>query len=149
MCSWPLSTTSTPCRSKSGASDDKAQASIWVDSLIRYRQEGFHPKRTIKICSWDAEEEGLIGSTEWVEAHAEELTHAVAYLNTDVGVAGPNFGASAVPSLKQFVRDVTRQVPSPMTGRAGSSLPRGRVLTSRRLRRPRRRQRPRPGEPAA
>lgn len=79
-------------------------------------QTGWRPKRTIKICSWDAEEEGLIGSTEWAEDHAAQLSHAVAYLNTDVGVSGPDFGASAVPSLKPFVRDVTREVPSPKGG---------------------------------
>jgi len=48
--------------------------------------------------------------------HAKELTHAVAYFNTDVGVAGPNFDASAVPSLQEFVREVTREVPSPKGG---------------------------------
>lgn len=79
-------------------------------------KEGWKPKRKIVICSWDAEEEGLMGSTEWAEMHAKELAHAVAYFNTDVGVAGPNFDASAVPSLKEFVRDVTREVPSPKGG---------------------------------
>jgi N-acetylated-alpha-linked acidic dipeptidase len=79
-------------------------------------KQGWKPKRTVVIASWDAEEEGLIGSTEWVEEHAAELTHAVAYFNTDVGVSGPSFNASAVPSLKEFVRDVTRQVPSPKGG---------------------------------
>jgi N-acetylated-alpha-linked acidic dipeptidase len=77
---------------------------------------GWRPKRTLVFCSWDAEEEGLIGSTEWVEQHAQTLDHAVAYFNTDVGVAGPDFNASAVPSLKQFVRDVTKSVPSPLGG---------------------------------
>ncbi len=77
---------------------------------------GWKPKRTMKICSWDAEEEGLIGSTEWVESHMAQLAHGVAYFNMDVGVSGPNFNASAVPSLKQFVRDVTRLVPSPKGG---------------------------------
>jgi N-acetylated-alpha-linked acidic dipeptidase len=79
-------------------------------------QQGWKPKRTILFGSWDAEEEGLIGSTEWAEGHAEQLVHAVAYFNTDVGVAGPNFDASAVPSLKEFVRDVTKEVPSPKGG---------------------------------
>lgn len=77
---------------------------------------GWRPKRTIIFASWDAEEEGLIGSTEWAEAHAAELTHAVAYFNMDVGVSGPDFEASAVPSLKQFVREVTMQTPSASTG---------------------------------
>ncbi len=77
---------------------------------------GWKPKRRVVLCSWDAEEEGLIGSTEWVEAHMENLDHAVAYFNTDVAVSGPNFDASAVPSLMQFVRDLTQEVPSPAGG---------------------------------
>ncbi|MGI8771726.1 MAG: M28 family metallopeptidase [Acidobacteriaceae bacterium] len=84
-----------------------------VGTLLK---QGWKPKRTIYFCSWDAEEEGLIGSTEWAEDHAQQLAHAVAYFNTDVGVAGPNFDASAVPSLKQFVREVTMEVPSPSGG---------------------------------
>ena len=79
-------------------------------------KQGWRPKRRIVFASWDAEEEGLIGSTEWVEQHAGHLGHAVAYFNTDVAVSGPNFNAAAVPSLKQFVREVTTQVPSPKGG---------------------------------
>ena len=79
-------------------------------------KHGWRPKRTILFCSWDAEEEGLIGSTEWVEQHEQMLQNAVAYFNVDVGVSGPNFSAAAVPSLKQFIRDVTRSVPSPLGG---------------------------------
>jgi N-acetylated-alpha-linked acidic dipeptidase len=77
-------------------------------------KEGWRPKRTIVFCSWDAEEEGLIGSTEWVEQHEKTLEQAVAYFNVDVAVAGPDFSAAAVPSLKQFVRELTRAVPSPL-----------------------------------
>ena len=76
-------------------------------------KEGWKPKRTVIFASWDAEEEGLIGSTEWAEQHAAELKHAAAYFNMDVGVSGPDFNSSAVPSLKEFVREVTREVPSP------------------------------------
>ncbi len=82
-----------------------------IGTLLR---EGWRPKRTMIFCSWDAEEEGLIGSTEWVEQHAKALENAVLYLNVDVAVAGPDFSASAVPSLKQFLRDVTKSVPSPL-----------------------------------
>jgi N-acetylated-alpha-linked acidic dipeptidase len=82
-----------------------------VGALLK---QGWRPKRTIVFCSWDAEEEGLIGSTEWVEQHAKTLEHAVAYFNVDVAVSGPDFSASAVPSLKQFVRELTRSVPSPL-----------------------------------
>ena len=79
-------------------------------------KSGWKPRRTMVFCSWDGEEEGMIGSTEWGEQHGQDLQRAVAYFNMDVGVAGPNFGASAVPALKQFVRDVTKQVPSPRGG---------------------------------
>ena len=78
--------------------------------------QGWRPKRTIVFASWDAEEEGLIGSTEWVEQNEKALERAVAYFNTDVAVAGPDFSASAVPSLKQFLRELTRSVPSPLGG---------------------------------
>src|SRR5579859_7582146 len=79
-------------------------------------KSGWKPKRTLVFGSWDGEEEGLMGSTEWVEQNEEHLKHAVAYFNTDVGVSGPSFNASAVPSLKEFVREVTKQVPSPQGG---------------------------------
>jgi N-acetylated-alpha-linked acidic dipeptidase len=77
---------------------------------------GWKPKRTLIFGSWDAEEEGLIGSTEWGEQHATELANAAAYFNVDVAVAGPKFGASSVPTLKQFIRDVSKAVPSPKGG---------------------------------
>jgi N-acetylated-alpha-linked acidic dipeptidase len=82
-----------------------------IGALLR---EGWRPKRSLVICSWDAEEEGLIGSTEWVEQQGTALDHAVAYFNTDVGVSGPDFSAAAVPSLKQFVREIAQSVASPL-----------------------------------
>ena len=87
-----------------------------VHGLGELLKQGWHPQRTIIIASWDAEEEGLMGSTEWAEQHEKILGDAVAYFNTDVGVSGPSFNASAVPSLKQFVREVTKEVPSPKGG---------------------------------
>ncbi len=84
-----------------------------VGELLR---SGWKPKRTLVFCSWDGEEEGLMGSTEWVEQHEAELRNAAAYFNVDVAVSGTKFGASAVPSLKQFLRDVTKIVPSPKGG---------------------------------
>jgi N-acetylated-alpha-linked acidic dipeptidase len=77
---------------------------------------GWKPKRTIVFGSWDAEEEGLIGSTEWTEQYEKTLQHAVAYFNVDVAVAGSDFSAEAVPSLKQFIREVTQEIPSPKGG---------------------------------
>jgi N-acetylated-alpha-linked acidic dipeptidase len=79
-------------------------------------KSGWKPKRTMVFASWDGEEEGLMGSTEWVEQHEVELRNSPAYFNMDVGVSGPKFGASAVPSLKQFLRDVSKAVPSPKGG---------------------------------
>jgi N-acetylated-alpha-linked acidic dipeptidase len=79
-------------------------------------QHGWHPARTIIIGSWDAEEEGMIGSTEWVEQHSAELEYAVAYFNVDVAVSGPTFSAAAVPSLRQFMREIAAEVPSAAGG---------------------------------
>src|SRR5678816_4063105 len=82
-------------------------------------KQGWQPKRTIILCSWDAEEYGLIGSTEWVEENAAELkANAVAYLNLDAAVSGPHFGASSVPSLWKLIRDVTKDVKDPKTGKS-------------------------------
>jgi N-acetylated-alpha-linked acidic dipeptidase len=80
---------------------------------------GWKPRRTIILCSWDAEEYGLIGSTEWAEQHAPELKEkAVVYLNMDAAVSGPNFGAAGVPSLWKLVRAATRDIKDPKTGKA-------------------------------
>jgi N-acetylated-alpha-linked acidic dipeptidase len=87
-----------------------------VHGLGELIKQGWKPKRRIVIASWDAEEEGLMGSTEWAEQHASHLAHAVAYFNTDVGVSGPDFKSAAVPSLKPFVREISKQVPSPKGG---------------------------------
>ena len=84
-----------------------------VGSLLA---QGWKPRRTMFFCSWDAEEEGLIGSTEWAEEHTKQLAHAVVYINTDAAVSGVHFEASAVPSLKQFIREVTMEVASPKGG---------------------------------
>jgi len=89
------------------------EAARGIGALVK---QGWRPRRTIVLAAWDAEEQGLIGSTEWVEGNARELANAVAYFNVDSAVSGPDFGASAVPSLKQFVRDVAKAVPSPKGG---------------------------------
>jgi N-acetylated-alpha-linked acidic dipeptidase len=87
-----------------------------VHGMGELLKSGWRPKRTIVLGSWDAEEEGLIGSTEWGEQHESELAGAAAYFNMDVAVSGPKFGAASVPSLKQFLRDVAKSVPSPKGG---------------------------------
>ncbi len=87
-----------------------------VHGINELLKSGWKPKRTLIFASWDGEEEGLMGSTEWAEQHEANLANAAAYFNMDVADSGPKFGASAVPSLKQFVRDVTKAVPSPRGG---------------------------------
>lgn len=102
-----------------GAADPGSGTAAMLEtarSLGELVRTGWKPRRTIVMCAWDAEEPGLIGSTEWVEAHRAELqAKAVAYINTDVGVTGPNFAASATPSLDDVVRDATRDVQDPET----------------------------------
>jgi N-acetylated-alpha-linked acidic dipeptidase len=102
-----------------GAVDPNSGTAAMLEAVHGFGElarQGWRPKRTIVFASWDAEEEGLVGSTEWVEQNAKALERAVAYFNTDVGVAGPDFSAAAVPSLKEFLRELTRSVPSPQGG---------------------------------
>lgn len=76
---------------------------------------GWKPKRTIIYAAWDAEEQGLIGSTEWVEQHAEELRQkAAVYINTDSNGRG-FLGVGGSHSLEKFINDVARYVPDPQT----------------------------------
>jgi len=82
-------------------------------------KSGWKPGRSIILCSWDAEEQGLIGSTEWAEENAAELKEkAVAYLNMDVAVSGPNFGASSVPSMWKLIHSAAQEVKDPKTGKS-------------------------------
>jgi N-acetylated-alpha-linked acidic dipeptidase len=102
-----------------GAVDPNSGTSAMLEAVHgvgELLKSGWKPKRTLIFASWDGEEEGLIGSTEWVEQHESELAKSPAYFNMDVAVSGPKFGASAVPSLKEFIRDVTKVVPSPKGG---------------------------------
>jgi N-acetylated-alpha-linked acidic dipeptidase len=83
-------------------------------ALAEEARAGHRPKRTIAFATWDAEEWGLVGSTEYVEDDSLRLTRdAVAYLNLDVSADGPNFGAAGSPSLRAVLRDITRVVSQP------------------------------------
>jgi N-acetylated-alpha-linked acidic dipeptidase len=69
-------------------------------ALGELKKQGMRPRRTMVICSWDGEEVGLTGSTEWGEQFADELRkNQVAYLNVDSSASGPDLSASGVPSL--------------------------------------------------
>jgi N-acetylated-alpha-linked acidic dipeptidase len=78
-------------------------------------KQGWRPQRTIVYAAWDAEEPALLGSTEWVEHHGDELRQkAVVYINTDSSGRG-FLGAGGSHSLEQFVNTVAREVEDPDT----------------------------------
>ena len=83
-----------------------------LGELVR---QGWKPRRTIIYAAWDGEEPALLGSTEWVEAHADELsTKAVAYLNTDTNGRG-YLDMAGSHSLQRFINDVARDIEDPET----------------------------------
>jgi N-acetylated-alpha-linked acidic dipeptidase len=81
-------------------------------------KNGWKPRRTLMYASWDAEEYGLVGSTEWAEANADELKKkAVLMLNVDSAVSGHEVGFSGVPSLRDFVLEAAGSITDVRTGR--------------------------------
>ena len=106
-----------------GASDPLSGASSLLEAartLSLLRKQGWQPKRTIVFALWDAEEFGLIGSTEWAEKHQSDLSQkAVVYLNSDTNSQG-TFSASGSHTLETFMSQVMRDVRDP--GAAGKTL---------------------------
>lgn len=101
-----------------GGAADPNSGSASLNEVIRSfgkaLKAGWKPQRTIVFGSWDGEEYGLLGSTEWVEEYYPWLSEsAIAYINVDVGALGSSFGASAAPVLNKAIYDITSQVPSP------------------------------------
>jgi N-acetylated-alpha-linked acidic dipeptidase len=88
-------------------------------ALGQLKKQGTRPRRTVIVCSWDGEEVGLTGSTEWGEQFADELRKkAVAYLNVDSSASGPDFDGSAVASLAPMLVETTHSLQDP----SGKSL---------------------------
>ena len=86
-------------------------------------REGWRPRRTIVLCSWDGEEYGLLGSTAWGETHASFLSDkAVAYLNVDVGVSGQNLSVHVSGLLSDVVRGAIQAVTDPASGKPLSEV---------------------------
>jgi N-acetylated-alpha-linked acidic dipeptidase len=84
-------------------------------SMSELVKQGWKPKRTIIFCAWDGEEPGLLGSTEWVETHQDELRKkAVMYVNSDTNGRG-YLGIEGSHTLEHFINDVARDVPDPET----------------------------------
>lgn len=100
-----------------GAVDPNSGTAALLEIAHRFGKlirRGWQPRRTIILCSWDAEEYGMIGSTEWVEQNIDLLAvKAVAYFNVDCAVAGPGFYAAATPQLDMLLKEVTREVHDP------------------------------------
>jgi N-acetylated-alpha-linked acidic dipeptidase len=84
-------------------------------SMGELLKQGWKPKRTIIYCAWDGEEPGLLGSTEWVETHVDELRqHAVMYVNSDSNSRG-YLEMEGSHTLEHFMNDVARDVQDPET----------------------------------
>src|SRR5579863_4906843 len=78
-------------------------------------RQGWRPKRTIVYCVWDGEEEGLLGSTEWAEDHADELQRkAAVYINSDGNGRG-FLNMSGSHTLEKFINSVAKDVKDPET----------------------------------
>ena len=82
-------------------------------------KNGWKPRRTLVYASWDAEEYGLVGSTEWAEQNASMVSEkAVLMLNVDSAVSGPELSASGVPSLRELVLDAAEAITDPRNGKS-------------------------------
>src|SRR5690348_17274205 len=101
-----------------GAEDPLSGQGPLLEEARGYGQllkQGWNPRRTMIYAAWDGEEPALLGSTEWVEAHADELaTKAVAYLNSDTNNRG-YLDMEGSHSLEQFINDVARDIEDPET----------------------------------
>uniref|UniRef100_A0A671MNU3 Aminopeptidase NAALADL1 n=1 Tax=Sinocyclocheilus anshuiensis TaxID=1608454 RepID=A0A671MNU3_9TELE len=93
----------------------------WIRGAV---EPGWRPRRTLIFASWDAEEFGLLGSTEWAEDHARVLQErAVAYINADSAIEGMyTLRVDCTPSLHTLVYDITKKVSSPEDGEEGMTL---------------------------
>ncbi|EDO34357.1 predicted protein [Nematostella vectensis] len=108
-----------------GASDPSSGTAIQMEvsrGLGELLKRGWRPRRTIILCSWDSEERGVSGSTEWVEEHAQILRRrAVVYLNIDTGVSG-NFSLNVdgSPLIEKILVATSKEVQDPTTKHAAS-----------------------------
>ena len=110
-----------------GGAGDPNSGSAAMNEVIRSFGEalkaGWKPLRTIVFASWDGEEYGLVGSTEWVEEYLPWLASStVAYINVDAGARGSNLKAAASPLLKKILYNITASVQSPNQSAKGQSV---------------------------
>ncbi|KAG9229623.1 hypothetical protein BJ875DRAFT_488747 [Amylocarpus encephaloides] len=120
-----------------GGAGDPNSGSAALNEVIRSFgvaiSKGWKPLRTIVFASWDGEEYGLIGSTEWVEEYLPWLSATnVAYLNVDIATVGPIFQAAASPLLNKVMYEVANLVQSPnqtISGQTVGDLWDGKIAT--------------------
>ncbi|KAK2748781.1 hypothetical protein FQN57_000362 [Myotisia sp. PD_48] len=109
-----------------GASDPNSGSAVMVEiakAFGKLQKTGWKPKRTIVMCSWDGEEYGLVGSTEWVEEYLPWLKGAaVAYINVDGAVSGPNPSLSATPQLHKLGIDMMKKIMWPIKGKHTNTM---------------------------
>ncbi len=109
-----------------GAADPNSGSAVMVELSKAFGAllaTGWQPKRTIVLCSWDAEEYGLVGSTEWVEEYIPWLTEAaVSYLNIDIATSGPIPDISATPELHDIAISTMKKIIYPYRGSTNSTL---------------------------
>ena len=107
-----------------GAADPNSGSAVMVELSKAFGallKTGWKPRRTIVLCSWDAEEYGLVGSTEWVEEYIPWLSEAaVSYLNIDVATSGPVPYIAATPDLHDIAINTMKKVIYPFRGKPGT-----------------------------
>ncbi|KAJ3306436.1 hypothetical protein HDV03_005046 [Kappamyces sp. JEL0829] len=104
-----------------GAVDPNSGSAVLLETARIFGEmakRGWQPDRTVIFASWDGEEYGLLGSTEWVEDQVKNLNKTLlAYINIDQGAYGRQFAAAATPSLQTLIRQVAKEVHDPVTGK--------------------------------
>ncbi|RYP06689.1 hypothetical protein DL765_009396 [Monosporascus sp. GIB2] len=104
-----------------GAADPNSGGAVLIElskAFGKLLEQGWKPKRNIVLASWDAEEYGLVGSTEWVEEYIPWLTEtAISYLNIDIATSGPHPDIAATPELHTIATETMKKVFWRDTGR--------------------------------
>jgi N-acetylated-alpha-linked acidic dipeptidase len=109
-----------------GGADPNSGSAVLIELAKAFSKlcaTGWKPERTIVLASWDAEEYGLVGSTEWMEEYIPWLSQsAVSYLNIDVAVSGPIPDFSATPDFHNIAAEVMKKVIWPYRGTTNRTL---------------------------
>lgn len=105
-----------------GAADPNSGSAVLLELArvlgVLYKA-GWKPTRTLTLASWDGEEYGLVGSTEWGEDHSKFISdNVLAYLNLDVAVGGTKFHSSGSPVLSYLQREVAKEIPHPAANKS-------------------------------